>query len=88
MDKSEQELLAQARDCTNLAEVLERELAKLRVDDSKSRRAAFKRALQARWNAKKIESLNKKIHRRQIALHTMLLADTKYAIAHSLSSQP
>ncbi len=82
--RDEQELLVQARDCTGLAEKLHEELAKLRLDGSKSRKVAFTRTVQARWNAKKIESLEKKLSGPQVVLHTLLLTNTKYVPAFHL----
>lgn len=75
--RDEHELLNQARDCKGLAENLHEELAKLKLNGSKSRRVAFTRTVQARWNAKKIESLEKKLSGRQVILQTLLLTNTK-----------
>lgn len=75
--RDEQELLVQARDCTGSAKDLHEELAKLKLDGSKSRRVAVKRTVQALWNAKKIGSLEKKLSGRQVILQTLLLANTK-----------
>jgi len=80
--RDEKELLVQAHDCTGLAERLHEELAKLRLGDGpKSRKVAFTKTFQARWNAKKIESLEKKLSGRQMVLHTLLLTNTKYVFA-------
>ncbi len=79
--KDEQELLVQARDCTDLAKKMHEELAKLRLDGSKSRRVAFTRTVQARWKTKKIQSLEKKLSDRQVVLQTLLLTNTKYVLA-------
>ena len=80
IEADEEELLTHARGCTGIAKEIQEELAKLRSAGSKSRRGVFKKALQARWNAKKIENLNKRLQERQTALQTMLLTNTKYAL--------
>lgn len=85
--KDKQELLVQARDCTDLAERLHEELAKLRLDGSRSRRVAFTKTVQTRWNAKKIQSLEKELSGRQIVLQTLLLTNTKYVPALNVFNQ-
>ena len=66
--RDDEELLSQAIKTRSVAEELRDALAKLEINPSKGRRAALSKAFQSRWNAGKIESLEKKLDRRQNAL--------------------
>ncbi|KAL8717487.1 MAG: hypothetical protein Q9225_005268 [Loekoesia sp. 1 TL-2023] len=74
-DKDDKALLSQAHETQGLAEELQDALAKLRLDHSKSRRTAISKAVQSRWNASRVERLEKKLRRQQQALDTLLLKD-------------
>ena len=79
-EKDDKAVLSQAHEMQALAKELQDALAKLRLDHSRGRRAAISKAVQSRWNASKIERLEKKLRRQQEALDTLLLKDVKYRL--------
>ena len=85
-DKDDKALLSQAHEMQGLAKELQDALAKLRLDHSKGRRTAISKAVQSRWNASRIERLEKKLRRQREALGTLLLKDVKYKLIHFSSS--
>ena len=85
-DKDDKAILSQAHEMQGLAEELQDTLAKLRLDHSKGRRAAFSKAVESRWIAGRIERLEEKLRREQESLDTLLLKDVKYKLIHFSSS--
>lgn len=77
VNADEQELLTQARDTQDLAHDLQAALDKLRLDGPKGRKAVIVKSVKNIWAARKIESLDKKLSRRQVILQSMLVINIR-----------